>query len=167
MTKPYGYAILFDPTGKRRGAGQISDPRVFFCPAQQHPEFSFLGNNKGNNWLTSAGASAGTGGNPHMGYMYQIIHHRPAAQNNKPPHRQVQGYPLTWIMSMDMIYNNSAVAHVIGGSYQFNAAFVDGHVDTRSTDFVKQKFVASPNKSFTDSGWPEFDPLIQSLESAN
>lgn len=166
MAQPYGFAVLFDPGGKGKGRGQITDPRVFFCPAQQHPEFMWTNNNKGTNWLASAGASGSTGtGNPHMGYMYQIIHHLTGPnQYNKPPHRRTQGYPLTWIMSIDMIYNNAAVAHVVGGSYQFNGAFVDGHVETLKSSIAKEMFTVSP-RNFGDN-WNDWDKLITSLETS-
>lgn len=106
----------------------VSDPRVYYCPAQTNPKFMLLsGVGSGDQWLNINGDEDGG----RMGYHYQV-HSKTGAAGVEVAYPKNFLFPKNAIIAVDIIWSKDCIAH--GSSAQpakvtFNASFVDGHAE--------------------------------------
>lgn len=151
--KIYGLGLLYNASGgilrapnstiiNVVGAGQIKDPRAFFCPSMPDPGFAFPPNgNSSNEWLYYLGQAQGTD-NVRMGYLYA-----PYAENNgkafKFPWQKLGKMPKKAFLASDLIMHGNSIAHVgaRGTAATWNLLFADGHVDAVVSTYVTTRLV--------------------------
>jgi prepilin-type N-terminal cleavage/methylation domain-containing protein/prepilin-type processing-associated H-X9-DG protein len=161
----YGVALLFAPKGAAvanqlsasnfSGTGQITDPRVYFCPAQTDSRYSWPNTNDLTvTWLqtleTIQGVGQATLPNAHMGYMYApagaLITPAPGVSVYKFPYTRVAQIPKRTPMITDLMCDLASVAHVAGGGTGlWNVAFIDGHVNSATSSYVFAQFAPPIN----------------------
>lgn len=152
-TTIYGFGLLYNATGATYrapngfvinvvGAGQIKDPRVFYCPSQPDAAFSFPpGGNTSSEWLYHQGLFQNTT-NVRMGYLYA-----PYAVSNgtryKFPWKKLGKIPKRNFVASDLIINGNSIAHMggVGSGGRWNLLFNDGHVDTASSTHTTTRLV--------------------------
>ena len=159
----WGLALLMD-------AGEISDPRALFCPAQQNGNFQWQASQaKGSepfSWINGAGT-----GQAHSGYYYQphlsvnpdstgVELKDPTVIDNTRPldggtqayvgaaYPKVTTFPRDIMFVTDMLYDATCIAH--GDGAGANALFVDGHAEYAQSSQVKD----SARKSYGANAAP-------------
>jgi prepilin-type N-terminal cleavage/methylation domain-containing protein/prepilin-type processing-associated H-X9-DG protein len=134
-----GLALLFtNETTKTTGNGSITDPRVFYCPAEQNPWFQLDDNTERTmgGWLK---LSKGATGGGQMGYNYQIHIAPTTGSAHDVAYKRLIDFPPTAILCADLIFgtyatnNMTTISHggpnTVSGT-SFNASYADGHVQT-------------------------------------
>jgi prepilin-type N-terminal cleavage/methylation domain-containing protein len=120
------------------GAGQIKDPRVFFCPSQPDAGFTFpQGGDKSNEWLYYLGQAQGTT-NVRIGYLYAPYAEANSANHYKFPWNKLGKMPKHNFLASDLIVNKSSISHMgnDGVAATWNLLFTDGHVDASVDSYV-------------------------------
>lgn len=123
----YGFAILY----KNKS---INDPKVYYCPAQQHPSFMLdpKAERGGDAWFKlDKGADGGR-----MGYHYQLRTLGTDSTKREVAFPRLTKYERNAIMASDIIWGTAYIAHGTPGrpsTVTFNAAFRDGHAETISS----------------------------------
>ncbi|HVT79013.1 MAG TPA: prepilin-type N-terminal cleavage/methylation domain-containing protein [Phycisphaerae bacterium] len=158
----WGYAQMF----KIR---TITDPRVFFCPAQTNGQWTFTGNGNLAGWPDQFAS------NTKIGYHYQVhstanpIGVEPANDSLKmnfpagafiaAAYPKTTTFPRQGIISCDILYDpKTTVGH--SGGKSVNSVYVDGHVaTTTSSDILKLVW--------HDTAWARFARSIVFLEKNN
>ncbi len=167
----YSMGILYAPPGGSAaglsGTGQITDARVFFCPAQTDSDFAWKAGVNGVNWLATSAVAAN--GNPHMGYQYDL-HVAPSAGGVlKVPFLKLSPFPKSMSLMNDLLDDSTNIAHRNNASTgTWNLLFADAHVDAVTSSFVASS-PALKNGDITNSGiqataaiWTEITPLLSS-----
>jgi len=166
-TPMYSMGLLYSPPGGAVAAissGQISDPRVFFCPSQTDDNFTWSGGN-GANWFVATQAS---NGNPHMGYQYDlnVVNN---GTNYVVTQQKLGRIPKNNFILNDLIDQYANIAHLnskMTGTW--NLAFADGHVDAGRSAVAATWLFNNPNEitgSNQETGtiWTEIQPLLDDL----
>jgi prepilin-type N-terminal cleavage/methylation domain-containing protein len=170
----YSMGLLFAPAGGPAagisGTGQITDPRVFFCPAQTDPNFQWIGSDKSKTWFTGSAGSGTTGGNPHMGYQYDL--HVTATTNSNfiLAVNKLSQFPKRMSLMNDLIGGATNIPHAQSKSAAiYNLVFSDGHVDRVKSTAIPAWFATNPDgvtngSQETAAIWTQVKPLMDDLE---
>jgi prepilin-type N-terminal cleavage/methylation domain-containing protein/prepilin-type processing-associated H-X9-DG protein len=171
----YGPALLFAPKGMTTanlsGSGQISDPRVYFCPAQTDQNYAWVGNDKTSNWLDNS-AGSDSNNNPHMGYQYDLHVVTTAISGNYPvPYHKLSQFPKSMSVMNDLINTPADTAHANSKtSGTWNMSFADGHAEAVKSARMAAWLNAHPGDITSASMqgaysiWQELAPEITDLE---
>jgi prepilin-type N-terminal cleavage/methylation domain-containing protein len=135
----------------------VSDPRIYYCPAQLNPSFMIKpGVLNGASWLTLDYDNDGG----RMGYQYQL-HVAPGytSSSGVVAYTKSTKFPKNAIVAIDIIWGTAYIAH--GNPAQprtvyFDATFIDGHAEPiKNANAVSQ----------VGSNWDKLEPCIQTLET--
>ena len=151
---PYTYEVAVSgPTGLGLlfGQGDVTDPRVYYCPSQTNYSFNFdpaVAQANGG-WLK---IPRGTDGGGRTGYNFQV-HATPvggSGTNFQVQYLHTQDYPPTAILGTDLLWGKSYIAHggaATPGDTKFNLVFIDGHVQTVPGNVVRPVGKNNPDGS--------------------
>jgi len=143
---PRGLGILFL-------TGAVTDPRIYFCPAQTNTGFTYdtvAAEQAGGflNW-----DKAHVPGQGRMGYNFQI--HAVAANGGYDvAYYRSTDYPNDAIVACDQIYSSSGATYIAHGgenspsSVKFNVSFIDGHVQTIPATTVRGIYIGHTAKTW-------------------
>ncbi|HEY4329858.1 MAG TPA: hypothetical protein VGN88_08985, partial [Phycisphaerae bacterium] len=167
----YSMGLLYAPKGggmANLSSGTISDPRIFFCPAQTDEGFSWVGGDKGANWLANTAGNATTG-NPHMGYQYDLhVTVNPNSNGQyEVPYQELDAFPKNMSVLVDLINNTTDIAHQNSkGTGTWNMLFADGHVDPGTSSRMVTWLTTNSALITTEAGstWTAFRPEMSDLE---